>query len=476
MTKIWTDISSLHKLYKTKKIKPSEVVQWYLDRIASLNPRLNAYLTVTGDQALHRAKEMDDSLADIDSNPLFGVPVAFKDLYMTKGVKTTAGSKVLENHIAQYSATAVDRYLKAGAIMLGKLNCDAWAHGSSGENSDFGPTHNPWNTDYVPGGSSSGSAAVIAADMAMITAGTDTGGSIRCPASFCGVTGLKPTYGRVSRYGIIAMASSLDSIGHLTSSVEDSARVLAVTAGYDPHDATSSPNPVTGYADKLNVKKNGMKIGVPKEYLRLGSTMTAGMDSEVEDLTEKALQKLQSLGHELVEISLPHTPSSLACYYIIQPAEVSSNLSRYDGIRYGNNRSAFGAEAKRRIMLGTYNLSAGYYDAYYNTAQKVRTLVIDDFNKAFSQVDVIAAPVMPHLPFKIGEKVSDPLSLYLEDVLTVPINLAGLPAISIPCGFAQNNLPVGFQLMAPQFQEDLLFQLGYQYQQSTDWHHAQPNL
>ncbi len=466
MTKIWTDIDSLHALYKTGKLRPSEVVDWYLKRIEKLNPSLNIYLTVTADLARQKAKELDGQIDKIDSMPLFGVPIGLKDLYMTMGVKTTAGSKVLENHVALYDATVVDKYYQAGAILLGKLNCDAWAHGSSGENSDYGPTKNPWNTEYVPGGSSSGTGAAVAADMCMVAGGTDTGGSIRCPASFCGVVGVKPTYGRVSRYGIVAMASSLDSIGHITHSVRDAARVLSVTSGIDKHDATSSPNKLESPIFGGNI--NGLKIGIPVEY--------QASDEVVKKLNQAALDKLVELGAKLVTISLPHTSAALASYYIVQPAEVSSNLGRYDGIRYGASRATFGDEAKRRIMLGTYTLSSGYYDAYYNTAQKVRSLVIEDFTKAFEQVDVIVSPVMPHLPFKIGEKVSDPLALYLEDVLTVPVNLAGLPALSIPCGFSDDKLPVGLQLIGPQFGEKKLFEIADVYQQHTNWHEARPSI
>ncbi len=462
MTKAWTDIASLHEGYKLGKFTPSEVTKYYLGRIKKYNPTLNAFITVTDELAMSTARKLDKQTCNL---PLFGVPVGFKDLFMTKGVKTTAGSKVLENYIGQYNATVVQKYLDAGAIMLGKLNCDAWAHGSSGENSDFGPTRNPWNVEYVPGGSSSGSAVAVAADLCLVASGTDTGGSIRCPASFCGVVGLKPTYGRVSRYGIVAMASSLDSIGHITQNVADAARVLAVTAGHDPLDATSSSILVPNYLPVGQVKN--LRVGIPGEYQARG---------EVNKTFERAKLKLQELGCELVEISLPHTKDALACYYIIQPAEVSSNLARYDGIRYGHDRSTFGAEAKRRIMLGTYTLSAGYYDAYYKTAQKVRTLVVNDFEQAFKKVDVIAAPVGPNLPFKIGEKVFDPLSLYLEDVLTVPINLAGLPAISIPCGFSKSKLPVGFQLIGSQFSEQLLFSMAQVYEQATSFHDQSPPL
>ncbi len=468
MTKGWTDIALLLEGYRAGKFKPSQVTEYYLERIKKYNPILNAFITVTEVEAMQKAQELDAQMDKVGSYPLFGVPVAFKDLFQTAGIRTTAGSKVLENYIGQYDSTAVQRYLDAGAIMLGKLNCDAWAHGSSGENSDFGPTKNPWNTEYVPGGSSSGSAAAVAADLCLVASGTDTGGSIRCPADYCGVIGLKPTYGRVSRYGIIAMASSLDSIGHMTQNAADAARVLEVTAGFDAHDATTSSKPVDKYAAFAKKNLQGIRVGVPKEYV--------STDPDVTKLTAAAINKLQQLGAQIKQVSLPHTAAALADYYIIQPAEVSSNLARYDGIRFGHDRSAFGAEAKRRIMLGTYTLSAGYYDAYYKTAQKVRTLIVDDFSQVFRNVDVLAAPVTPHLPFKIGEKVADPLSLYLEDVLAVPVNLAGLPAISVPCGFSQSKLPVGFQLIGPKFCEKLLFEVARVYEQSTSWHEHHPTL
>lgn len=463
MSKTWTDIVSLHTAYKAGTITPLEVTQYYLDRIAKYNPQINAFITVTSDLALKTAKKLD--LKDIDKLPLYGVPVAFKDIYMTKNIKTTAGSQIIGDYIGQYDATVVKKYLDAGAIVLGKLNCDAFAHGSSGENSDFGPTKNPWNLEYVSGGSSSGSAAAIAADLCMVAGGSDTGGSIRCPASFCSVVGFKPTYGRVSRYGIIAMASSFDSIGHFGNSVCDVAKTLEVTAGLDKHDATSSPTPIDSYSKFIKTDLKGIRIGVPKEYLEI--------DHEVKEIFEKAVSQIKKLGAEIVEVSLPNSPLALACYYVIQPAEVSSNLGRFDGVRYGKSADHFGAEAKRRIALGKYVLSSGYYDAYYLTAQKVRTLVAQDFDKVFSTVDLILGPVMPHLPFKIEEKVSDPMALYLEDVLTVPVNLAGLPAVALPCGFA-NKLPVGMQLIGPKFAEKKILEAAFIYEQNTDWHHAKP--
>ncbi len=465
MNKGWSDIASLHAAYKTKKVTPVAVTQYYLDRIARYNPKLNAFLTVTADLALKTAKKL--KIADIDKLPLFGVPVAFKDIFMTRDIKTTAGSKVLANYIGQYDATVVKKYLAAGAIVLGKLNCDAWAHGSSGENSDFGPTRNPWNTDYVPGGSSSGSAVAVSADLCMITGGTDTGGSIRCPASFTSTVGLKPTYGRVSRYGIIAMSSSLDSVGHFGASVADVARTLEVTAGKDALDATCSCRTVDKYSEFSKKDLQDLKIGLPKEYF--------SNDSEVSAAVKNSIAEFKKLGAKIVEVSLPHSPEALACYYIIQPAEVSSNLARFDGIRFGATRGLFGAEVKRRIILGTFTLSTGYYEAYYQTAQKVRNLVTKDFDTVFKNVDLLLAPVMPHLPYKIGAKIADPLQLYLEDVLTVPVNLAGLPAISLPAGFS-NNLPIGIQIIGPKFSEKIILDAAHLFESATPWHHVQPTL
>ncbi|MGB9706959.1 MAG: Asp-tRNA(Asn)/Glu-tRNA(Gln) amidotransferase subunit GatA, partial [Microgenomates group bacterium] len=389
--------------------------------------------------------------------PLFGIPIGVKDLFCTKGIRTTAGSKVLENYTPVYDATVVRKLKEAGAIIIGKTNLDAWAHGSSGENSDFGPTKNPYDEKRVPGGSSSGSAVATATGMALAATGTDTGGSIRLPAAFCGVVGLKPTYGRVSRFGVIAMASSLDSIGHFTKNVEDSAIILNVTAGKDPLDATTSPIAVPNYLKNLKKGIRGIKIGVPKQYF------IRGMDKEVEKNILRAIKKLEKLGAKIINISLPHTKYALAVYYIIQPSEVSSNLARYDGIRYGLGREKFGDEAKRRIMLGTYTLSAGYYEAYYLKAMKVRTLIRKDFEEAFKKVKAIVAPVSPTLPFKFGEKTADPLKMYLSDIFTIPANLAGLPGLSLPIGFA-DNLPVGMQILGPQFSEDLLFQIGWAYE------------
>lgn len=375
---------------------------------------------------------------------------------MTKGIRTTAGSKVLESYIPPYSATSVTRIENAGAIPIGKLNCDAWAHGASGENSDFGPTKNPWDKERVPGGSSSGSAAAVSGGLSLVTTGTDTGGSIRNPANFCGVVGLKPTYGAVSRYGVIAMASSLDTIGSIGHTVSDVETLFNITKGPDGFDST-----VTNGSYKRRDGK--IKIGIPKEYF------INGLTKEIEENVMKASKVFEKEGIELVEINLPHTKYGVDVYYIVQPAEVSSNLGRFDGVRYGNGRETFGDEAKRRIMLGTYVLSAGYYDAYYLKAQKVRSLLIQDFDKAFEKVDAIISPTMPTSAFKLGEKASDPLQMYLADVFTVSANLVGIPALAIPSGFSKEKLPLGFQLMGPRFSEPTLFELGKLFEKDTDY-------
>lgn len=445
---------------KSRKFSSVELTRACIDQIEKHNPDINAFLTIN-EHAIDEAKKADVSRENGSSSPLLGIPIALKDMYLTKGLRTTAASKVLENYIPQYDATVVRKLKEAGAIILGKTNLDAWAHGSSGENSDFGPTKNPWNIEHVPGGSSSGSAASVASNMTIAATGTDTGGSIRLPASFTNTVGLKPTYGLVSRYGIIAMASSLDSIGHFTKTVEDSAIFLNVTAGNDPMDATTTKNKTPNYLEGINKGVAGIKIGVLKEYFSLG------LDSQIKENVEQAIKKLEDLGAEIVEISLPHTEYGLACYYIIQPAEVSSNLARYDGIRYGNDRTYFWDEAVRRIILGTFTLSSGYYDAYYKKAMQVRTLIKRDFEKAFEKVDAIISPVSPTPPWKIGEKVNDPLKMYLSDVYSVIANLAGIPGLAIPSGFI-GDLPTGFQILGPQFSEQLLFQIGHAFEQTQE--------
>lgn len=444
-----------------EKFSAVQLVDAYLMRIERYDKELNSFLTVSEEVAYKKARRIDRAIKQLKNEttkqyPLFGVVIAHKDLFVTKGVRTSAASKVLESYIPEYSATAVKRLENAGCIMIGKTNCDAWAHGASGENSDFGPTKNPWNKDYVPGGSSSGSAAAIAANLSLVATGTDTGGSVRQPANFCGVCGLKPTYGAVPRYGVVAMASSLDSIGHFARSVGDIEKVFNVTKGEDKRDSTV----VDG---KWKMETGNWKIGVPRDYF------IEGLDKEVEQAVLSASKVFEKKGIEIVDIELPHTKYAISVYYIIQPAEVSSNLGRYDGIRYGKSRASFGDEAKRRIMLGTYVLSAGYYDAYYLKAQKVRSKIIEDFNKAFSKVDAILAPVSPTPPFKLGEKADDPLQMYLADVLSAPANLAGIPGLAIPNGFTKKGLPLGFQLMGPRFSEPLLFKLGKLYEKAINW-------
>lgn len=455
---------------REKKFSSVEITKACLERIKSLNPKINAFLTVCEEEALEEAKHADTLASQGQALQLLGVPFSMKDVYSTKGIKTTAGSKVLENYIPPYNATVYQKLLDAGAVLLGKTNCDAWGHGASTENSDFGVVKNPWNLEYVAGGSSGGSGASLAADMTIFEIGEDTGGSIRMPSSFCSTVGLKVTYGRVSRYGAIAYASSLDSMGPMGKSVEDVTLLLSIIAGNDKKDATSSPKPVSDYAAGLKKSIKGLKIGLPKEFYE------KGLDGEVKEIVEKAIKVLKEQGAEIVDISIPSTEYGIATYYIIAPSETSSNLARYDGIRFGNDRSLFGDEAKRRIMLGTYALSSGYYDEYYLKAQKIRTLVKRDFEKAFTQCDVILGPVSPTPPFKIGEKADDPLSMYLVDVYNVLVNLAGVPSLALPCGFSKNNLPIGMQIIGPQFSESLILNVGYQYEQNTNWRKEKPKL
>lgn len=440
---------------KKKKFSSTELVKTCLKRIRKVNSQINALITVCEKESLQQAKKADTLLCQgsYQPKPLLGVPIALKDLFSTAGIKTTAGSSVLANYVPAYDATVVKKLKEAGAIIIGKTNLDAWGHGSSGENSDFGPTKNPWDLSRVPGGSSSGSGAAVAAHMCLAATGTDTGGSIRLPASFCGLVGLKPTYGRVSRYGIIAMASSLDSIGHLTKDVTDAALILNITAGADFNDATTPAVAVPDYTANLNQSIKGLKIGLPHQYF------SERMNSKIKEKIEQLIEKLERLGARAMTISLPHTQYALPAYYIIQPSEVSSNLARYDGVRYGFSRKKFADEAKRRIMLGTYALSAGYYEAFYCQAMKIRTLIKKDFESAFKKVDVIITPVSPDLPFKLGEKVNDPLKMYLSDIFMITANLAGLPALALPVGLV-NQLPVGMQIIAPQFEEARLFQIG----------------
>ncbi len=470
------------------EVSSRELTTEALSRIAQLDPLMHAFLTVTPESALEAAEEADRRRAEARRTgepvpPLLGLPIAVKDVLSTKGIRTTCGSRILENYVPPFDATAVRRLKEAGVVIVGKTNTDEFAMGSSTENSAYGVTHNPWDLERVPGGSSGGSAAAVAARMVPAALGTDTGGSVRQPASFCGVTGLKPTYGRVSRYGLIAYGSSLDTVGVLTQTAEDAALFLHLMAGQDPLDATSMDMPVPSASLGQREDFRGLKIGVPKEYF------TEGIQPAVERAVRAALDLMAEMGAEIREISLPHTEYAVPVYYLIAPAEASANLARFDGIRYGPRAEAetmwdvfyrtrgqlFGPEVKRRIMLGTYALSAGYYDAYYGQAQKVRTLIKRDFEQAFEDVDLIAAPVAPTTAFRIGEHTGDPLSMYLEDVFTLPANLAGVPGISFPVGFDDLGLPIGLQFMGPHFREDILLEAAHLYQQVTDWHRHTPD-
>ncbi|GAB4346700.1 MAG: Asp-tRNA(Asn)/Glu-tRNA(Gln) amidotransferase subunit GatA [Gammaproteobacteria bacterium] len=467
---------------QARDISSEELTRGYLDRIGRFGEALNSLITVTADAALEAAREADRRLAAGEATPLTGVPILHKDIFCTLGVRTTCGSRMLDNFVAPYDATVVSRLKEAGTVMLGKANMDEFAMGSSNENSYYGAARNPWDTARVPGGSSGGSAASVAARLCAAATGTDTGGSIRQPAAFCGITGLKPTYGRVSRWGMVAFASSLDQGGPMARTAEDAALMLQAMAGFDPRDSTSVDTAVPDYAANLDRSLQGLRIGLPKEYFG------EGLDSEVAQRLESAIGELRKLGAEVKEVSLPNTGLAVPAYYVVAPAECSSNLSRYDGVRYGYRCEApkdledlykrsrgegFGAEVKRRIMVGTYALSAGYYDAYYLKAQQVRRLISDDFRKAFETVDVIAGPTTPTPAFAIGEKTDDPVTMYLSDIYTISVNLAGLPGLSMPCGFVE-GLPVGMQLIGNYFDEARLLNVAHQYQQVTDWHNRTP--
>lgn len=453
----------------------------YLAQIDRLEPQIKAFITVTRERALADADAADaqraEGLTSVDK-PLLGIPLAIKDVLSTEGIETTCASKILKGYVPLYTATSVARLFEAGAVMLGKLNMDEFAMGSSTENSGFYPTRNPWDLERVPGGSSGGSAAAVAGLMAAGTLGTDTGGSIRLPGSFCNVTALKPSYGRVSRYGLIAYGSSLDCVGPMTRTVEDAARLLGVMAGHDPLDSTSMPDDVPDYLAALTGDIKGLKIGLPDEFF------VEGLQPQVEAAVRAAIEVLQDLGATVQPVSLPHSQYSLPVYYMIATSEASSNLARYDGIRFGTpvpgkdmwdtyrktRGQGFGDEVKRRIMLGTYALSAGYYDAFYGKATQVRALIKRDFDQAFEQVDVLAAPTATSTAFKLGQKVDDPLEMYLADVLTISANIAGVPAISVPCGLGEDGLPIGLQLLAPPFDEPTLLRAAHAYQTATDWH------
>lgn len=476
-----TDLTlhAMQQRLRNKEVTSVELTRAFLERIGSVDQRINAYLTVTADQALENAARADRRLEAGQGAELTGIPLALKDIFITEGVRTTCASRILENFVPPYDGTAAAKLKEQGAVLLGKLNMDEFAMGSSNENSAFGAVKNPWHLDYVPGGSSGGSAACIAARLAAATLGTDTGGSIRQPAANCGVVGLKPTYGRVSRYGVIAFASSLDQVGPIARDVEDCAILLQAVAGYDAADSTSVDLPVPDYRATLRDGVKGLKIGLPREYF------IEGLDPDVQQATDDAIATLRELGAEMVEVTLPHTEYAVACYYLIATAEASSNLARYDGVRYGrrvdcgqglidmfmqSRAAGFGPEVKRRIMLGTYALSSGYYDAYYLKAQKVRTLIRQDFLDAFTKVDVMLTPVAPTPAFRLGEKVADPLQMYLSDIFTIPVNLAGTCGMSLPCGLSRDGLPIGLQLIGQPFGEAALLKAAYAYEQATTWH------
>nr|VFJ47275.1 MAG: aspartyl/glutamyl-tRNA(Asn/Gln) amidotransferase subunit A [Candidatus Kentron sp. FW]VFJ49220.1 MAG: aspartyl/glutamyl-tRNA(Asn/Gln) amidotransferase subunit A [Candidatus Kentron sp. FW] len=476
-------LSELSAILHTREISSEELTRFFLTRIERIDPLLNSFITITGGSALEQARAADRCIATGDSTPLTGIPVVHKDIFCTHDIKTTCGSRMLENFVAPYDATVVARIKSAGMIMLGKTNMDEFAMGSSSETSYFGSVKNPWDTTRVPGGSSGGSAAAVAAGLAPIATGTDTGGSIRQPSSFCGVTGIKPTYGRVSRYGMIAYASSLDQGGVIARSAKDAALLLGAMAGFDMQDSTSIDQPVPDYSSILSEPLQGIKIGLPREWYN------DGLDNEVRSCVEMALSDLAKLGAELVDVNLPHSPYCIPCYYVIAMSEASSNLSRYDGVRFGHrcespedlldlytrSRSeGFGAEVKRRIMAGTFSLSAGYYDAYYVKAQKIRQLIAEDFHRAFEKVHALAGPVAPTTAFSLGEYLTDPVTMYLQDIYTLPLNLAGLPGISIPAGFDTKGLPIGLQLICNHWQEGRLLNLAHCYQQETDWHKRTP--
>jgi len=470
---------------RRREFSSVELTAAVFERIAATDNKVRAYLTLAHNQAIEQAKSADEQLkSGTNPAPLLGIPIAVKDNFLTLGLRTTCASKILGDFIPPYNGSTVERLLSAGAVIVGKTNLDEFAMGSSAENSAFFPTHNPWNLDRIPGGSSGGSAAAVAADQCIAALGTDTGGSIRQPAACCGVVGLKPTYGRVSRYGIIAFASSMDQVGPMTKDVRDSALLLQAIAGHDPADSTSANRSVPDYSAALNGDIRGLRIGISKEYF------VPGMQPLVYKAVQNAIRELGKNGAVIVDIALPYTEYAVAVYYIIATAEASSNLARYDGMRFGHRAEAkdltdtymisrdegFGAEVKRRIMLGTYVLSAGYYDAYYLKAQRVRTLIKRNFEEAFNHCDVILTPTTPTTAFKIGEKTQDPLQMYLSDIFTISINLAGLPAISLPCGFDGDGMPIGLQIIGKQFDEAAVLQTAHAYEQATEWHKMKPTL
>jgi aspartyl-tRNA(Asn)/glutamyl-tRNA(Gln) amidotransferase subunit A len=478
-------IHELKEKLKKREIGARELTLEFLKRIEHVEEDVHSFLTLTEDDAIRQAEEAEKRIINGDNLPLLGIPLAIKDLICIKGVRNTCGSKILSNYIPPYDATVIKKLRESGAVFLGKLNMDEFAMGSSTETSHFGVTRNPWDLKTIPGGSSGGSAAAVAADECAGSLGSDTGGSIRQPAAMCGVVGLKPTYGRVSRFGLVAFASSLDQIGPITKDVTDTAILMNIISGKDPLDSTSADVPVPNFTKSLINNVKGLKIGIPKEYF------VEGMDGEVEKSVRGAVELFKKLGAEIKEISLPHADYAISTYYVIAPAEASSNLARYDGVKYGyrtNNtgnllgmykktrQNGFGAEVKRRIMLGTYALSSGYYDAYYLKAQKVRTLIKRDFDEAFKICDVLLTPTAPTPAFKIGEKFDNPIQMYLSDIFTISINLAGVPAISIPCGFSNKGLPIGLQLIGKHFDEETLIKAAYTFEQNTDYHTKNPEI
>jgi aspartyl-tRNA(Asn)/glutamyl-tRNA(Gln) amidotransferase subunit A len=479
-------IHEAHDLLKRKEISSQELTRAVLDRIEAVDAKVGAYITVSRESAIEQARMADKAITEGKISALTGVPIAVKDLICTKGIRTTCGSRILENFIPPYDATVITKLKKAGAVIVGKLNMDEFAMGSSTENSGIKLTHNPWDLTRIPGGSSGGSAAAVAAGMCLGALGSDTGGSIRQPASHCGVVGMKPTYGRVSRFGLVAFASSLDQIGPLTKDVTDCAILAGSIFGYDPSDSTSVPKDVPEYTSYLSEGLKGLRIGIPKEY-----DAAQGLDPEVSLAVKNAVKVMEKLGASCVEVSLPHTEYAVPVYYVIAPSEASSNLARYDGVKYGfrdkekkslmdmyrSTRSkGFGPEVKRRIIIGTYCLSSGYYDAYYKKASQVRTLIMKDFKKAFDICDVIVSPVAPTPAFKIGEKSDDPLTMYLSDIFTLSANLAGIPGMSVPCGFSKGGLPVGLQIMGKHFSEEALFKAAYNFEQATEFHKRKPGI
>ena len=486
-------MTSLHELslreaarrVRRRETSSVELVRAALDRIAAVEPAVGAFLTVTDAEALGAAEAIDRRIAaGEDPGPLAGVPMGIKDIICTAGVRTTAGSRILERFVPAYDATVTARLKRAGAVIVGKLNCDEFAMGSSTENSALGTTRNPWDGNRVPGGSSGGSGAAVAAGECHAALGTDTGGSVRLPAAFCGVVGLKPTYGRVSRYGVIAYASSLDQVGPLARDVADTALMLEAIAGHDPADSTASPRPVPSYLAALEQGVRGLRLGLPREYF------VEGMQPEVESGVRAAVRELERLGAIVEPVSLPHTEYAIATYYLIATAEASSNLARYDGIRYGlrvpadslgamyeaSRAAGFGTEVKRRIMLGTYALSAGYYDAYYLKAQQVRTLIRRDFEQVFQRCEALVTPVAPTTAFRLGEKIADPLTMYLSDIFTISVNLAGLPGLALPCGFDASGLPIGLQVIGRPFDEETVLRVGAAYERATEWHRRRPSI